>query len=804
MASDGAEAVEGLDKVSALLRLLSSKVVLKIIGALSAGELSPRQIAEVTGTDESVVSRKLRRLKEYGLVEYSWVRSGDRNLKVYRLSKKALTLIAGYPTPRVLLKDLGRVREERREEVGKALVLSYDAPPPRLMIFIGRENDLKMLRESLPGVVVVAGVSGVGKTSLVTEYVYRYGLTDKVIWYEFTGLEDYYSFMRHVASALERRGYVALIDALRRGERDSDLLARLLAEGMDRAGVVLVLDDYHKCGDGKVKMLLPVIATRIKASQLIVISRITPQELMTLSKPLKSLELKGLKFSEVRSLLRNYNIVVDDRIAVEVHVATQGIPALVEAFATLVKGRGLEEALNALRSGAIASAFWLRIYSSLTPAERGALRVLAHFDEALPAELIAEMVGMKGAIKALYSLVDKGMAEEVGPGFRLKDWVRGVMRLKHVNPAYYVKVGDTYLKSEDVELFIKALRYYVRAGDERKCLTALKHRLLRIKYRLFEMLESYKEILLEIDKFAKNPELLGYLNLELGMVLINLGELREGLKHLEKAARIAELLKDYFLLAYSNSVMSNVLAELGGVEEGLKRCLHALNVASLIKDEELRTNALHSVYANLAKIHAYLGNMDEAYKCVLKEAETASRLNDPALYLWSLSHVAIVKGAMGKLRESATMLKQIHRDLKTLRMRGIAADLGFALIENLAEIDDIEEILRLGSEVLTELLELGRIFVYCSVVPTITYAFYAAGKEDDAHQIIESALQKCTEYKDVLCMLSTVTTYFKYGPKKAKEVLIKCTRDSFPEDACDERVNNMINRFSVLKRIFTQ
>jgi len=104
--------------------------------------------------------------------------------------------------------------------------------------------------------------------------------------------------------------------------------------------------------------------------------------------------------------------------------------------------------------------------------------VLAHFDEALPAELIAEMVGMKGAIKALYSLVDKGMAEEVGPGFRLKDWVRGVVRLRHVNPTYYIKVGDTYLKSEDAELFIKALRYYVRAGDERKCLAALKHRLL--------------------------------------------------------------------------------------------------------------------------------------------------------------------------------------------------------------------------------------------------------------------------------------------------------------------------------------
>ncbi len=96
--------------------------------------------------------------------------------------------------------------------------------------------------------------------------MHRYGLADKVMWYEFTGLEDYYSFLRHVASVLERRGYVALIDALRRGERNNDLLARLLAEGMDKTGTILVLDDYHKCGDGKVKLLLPVIAVRISAS----------------------------------------------------------------------------------------------------------------------------------------------------------------------------------------------------------------------------------------------------------------------------------------------------------------------------------------------------------------------------------------------------------------------------------------------------------------------------------------------------------------------------------------------------------
>ncbi len=805
VAPNGTEAVEGLEEVSALLKLLSSKVVLKIISVLSTGELSPRQIAEATGVDESIVSRKLKRLKEHRLVEYSWVRSGDRNLKVYRLSKRALTLVASYPSPKILLKDPGKGREECGGRIDKALTLSYDAPPPRLMTFVGREEDLKTLHDNWPGTVIITGVSGVGKTSLVTEYVHRYGLADKVMWYEFTGLEDYYSFLRHVASALERRGYVALIDALRRGERDNDLLARLLAEGMDKTGTILVLDDYHKCGDGKVKLLLPVIAVRISASQLIVISRVTPQELLTLSRPPESIELRGLKFHEVKDLLQSYNVAVDNKVTVEVHVATQGIPALVEAFATLVRNRGLEEALNALRSGAIASAFWMRIYSSLTPAERRALRVLAHFDEALPPELIAEMAGMRGAVRALYTLVDKGMAEEVGLGFRLKDWVRSVMKLRHINPAYYIKVGDTYLKSSDnVELFIKALRYYVKAGDEGRCLAALRHRLLRIKYRLLEILESYRNVLLEIDRFAKNPELLGYLNLELGMVLVNLGKLKEGLERLKRAARIGELLRNNFLLSYANSVISSVLVDLGDAKESLKRALQALDKALRVEDSELRPHALHSAYSNLTKVYVFREELDKAYEYVLKEVEVAGMLNDPIQHMLSLSHVAIVKGLMGKLEESIVMLKQIRRDLKLLKVRGLATQLGYALIVGLTDVGRIEEVAQTGSEVLAEMLELGRMFFYCNAIPLVTYAFYAAGKEEDANQLTESARLLCVEYKGALCALDTVITYFKQGQDKAREVLIRCSKELYPEATSKERIRNMIESFEALKYVIQQ
>ncbi len=236
----------------------------------------------------------------------------------------------------------------------------------------------------------------------------------------------------------------------------------------------------------------------------------------------------------------------------------------------------------------------------------------------------------------------------------------------------------------------------------------------------------------------------------------------------------------------------------------MKRALQALDKALRVEDSELRPHALHSAYSNLTKVYVFREELDKAYEYVLKEVEVAGMLNDPIQHMLPLSHVAIVKGLMGKLEESIVMLKQIRRDLKLLKVRGLATQLGYALIVGLTDVGRIEEVAQTGSEVLAEMLELGRMFFYCNAIPLVTYAFYATGREEDANQLTESARLLCVEYKGALCALDTVITYFKQGQDKAREVLIRCSKELYPEATSKERVRNMIESFEALKYVFNK
>ena len=88
-----------MNEVAEVFRILASNITLKILSVLSAGELSLGQITEVVGVNDSVVSRKLKVLKELGLVECSWVRSGNRNIKVCYLKKNYIDIKLTYPSP---------------------------------------------------------------------------------------------------------------------------------------------------------------------------------------------------------------------------------------------------------------------------------------------------------------------------------------------------------------------------------------------------------------------------------------------------------------------------------------------------------------------------------------------------------------------------------------------------------------------------------------------------------------------------------------------------------------------------------
>ncbi len=113
-----------------------------------AGPLSPRELASLTGIDETEVSRRLRRLVEAGLARSEWARVGGATRRLYWAV-----------SPRLCL-ELDTVSGA----AGPRSVLASPPPPPRLY---GRGPVLEELRAA-SGVVILHGVPGVGKTALAS------------------------------------------------------------------------------------------------------------------------------------------------------------------------------------------------------------------------------------------------------------------------------------------------------------------------------------------------------------------------------------------------------------------------------------------------------------------------------------------------------------------------------------------------------------------------------------------------------------------------------------------------------------
>lgn len=75
-----------------LLRLVASRENLAILSALTAGPEYPRRLAARLRRQETHVARRLRLLEEAGLVQGSWSRQDEKNIKLYRLKAKEFTV----------------------------------------------------------------------------------------------------------------------------------------------------------------------------------------------------------------------------------------------------------------------------------------------------------------------------------------------------------------------------------------------------------------------------------------------------------------------------------------------------------------------------------------------------------------------------------------------------------------------------------------------------------------------------------------------------------------------------------------
>lgn len=735
-----------------LLKVLSSDVNLKIIALLGKlGGSNPRELAKMLNMCESDVSRRLSKLRKLGIVDCRWVRIGNKNVKVFKLKVKeiAIDLIEGR-----IISSKESIIKFSDELIAKYL----GGKIPEVKFFIGRSSELEKLRRSRSNLIVVTGIHGIGKTFLVANYLKEYA-KGPVYWLNLSSADHVEGVVRKLAIYLSSLGRDELINYVNSGGKDIDIISEILADTLSSLGIYFVIDDYHKVSDFRLRELITLVANKIRNGKLIVISRKVPNELITSVHNNLHLKLSGLNLKEARNLLKELGIKLGDKEFTEVYASTGGHPLLLKMFAEVVENYSIDKALKTISSGDLPKSLWLMIHKSLRPEERELLRILSCVNEPLSPELLKELVSSRHVIEYLYTLEDYGLIENFGGVFSINDLIRHVASMisrNRVCISVYRALSNTLIESQDFSDLIKGLHYCIKSRDERTCIKGLKRRFWSIRYGLLEYLLPYYEVLKSLSRVIKDTEGLAYLNIELGLVLYNLGRRKESLQYLLRAKELFDSLGDDAMSANISALLVISYLELGEINLARKYIDESLQQLSKlekrIKDPVVVGYTGFGVHANAARYFSEVGDINRCYEEVVEESRYAEMSEDNFLKALSRFHLAVVKNLMGFKEEVLEPLMDSYLGFRKAGFKSFTAQVAMVLSKVLFELGRLSDALRYVNESLAIFRELKHFGKLCDPVAIRALINIELGD-------IEDAIKELNELRDV-CSTRGASTLF--------------------------------------------
>jgi len=627
--------VELDDRILEAFRLLSNPVNVELLLLLSTRGFNPRELSKLLGRDETDISRRLRRLEKAGLVVGEWTRKAGRNVKVYRLRLRRLCLRLGEDG--IELSPSWDVEPKALARRIKGLA-TPPRPPPG---FAGRARELRLLEDAQSGLLVVTGLPGIGKTSLLAKYVAQ--AARPAAWYSFTGLEDVKSFYWALSLRLSEIGGETPFYSFYGQQLPVQAAAKTLAEAMDSVNLVLVLDDFHMLQDTAVLLLVSKMAALVERAQILVASRRKPSSLLASVPGSRLIELGGLRLQEVRSVLELLGLKLSPAEISRLYSATQGHPLLVRIFAEIAARKGVEAGLRAVESQRLED-LWRSVLESLTPCEAEALSVLAALPAPLPPELLEKLTRCRHIGTAIYHLLDAGLIEDGGEGYTVKDIVRRLRprRGVAVPRRLTVEAGDWFLSRGTPRSVLHAIRLYDAAGDERRIVKAIRYRMAHIGVEMAPLAGVYVKELTRVLEGSKSPYTRAYILLELAADDTERGRFRDAY---EKARSAYEVFRSRHDAAAMLAAIARLLwlypspigrEEAGRlVEEGEKTAAYIRAV------DAFGRAALLLFYSNLARYYASLGETVQALEVVRRELALAEAIGNRFEELHARLHLAV-------------------------------------------------------------------------------------------------------------------------------------------------------------------
>lgn len=375
-------------------------------------------------------------------------------------------------------------RKLDQPSTSRATVATPAAPerPPAVVTFIGRAAEVADCTAELKrtGLIVIAGMIGIGKSALAAEVAHQIAPPDRIFWHTFRAGEDVYALVEHLARFLAKRGRPQLWHELRETKRFSPraFLAAIFAD-MRQQNYLLCFDDFHQLEeDANAKSqealdhLVEDLRTVINAGHLSVIVT-TRQTRNPLAGSGELKPLAGLTATDAAAFLQAAGLQLDAVALDKLYQRTEGNVQLLQLAASLLKGEKKPlAAIEKLAESTNDVSHYLlhKVDEGLKPAEQKLMQGIAVLvGEPATWAAIQAVLGGATTLRSLQALVDRHLVQQSGSGADARYNQHAL-----VQAYYYENVGAkkawlhrrAALYYEQVELdWLKAILHFERGAD---------------------------------------------------------------------------------------------------------------------------------------------------------------------------------------------------------------------------------------------------------------------------------------------------------------------------------------------------
>ena len=627
--------------------------------------------------------------------------------------------------------------------------------------FVGRSKELEELRRSLQSKetksVVVSGIPGIGKTTLVAEFLKDWKKEHSVFWlkmHEWTGLRG---LLIALGEFLSAQGKPALLSSITKAESlDLERVGLTLRSEVSGSKGIAVIDDFHK-GDEKVreavKIVFEILMEEDSDLKLIVIGRsisaFFDARNSTLSRSVTTVVVGELDEDSCHQILLHRGIS-------EIHhekalAVSRGHPLSLQLF---------DPASESTRPSEFYDFVEREVSVSLTPLEMGIMTAsaLARYPLAPDAFLSSRIAygeesGQSSMLqletdvnKSLISLKEKNLIVEGTYGvIDSHDLLKDFFKKKasgRLRKNMHLALSQFYIDGDSPFSANEAIHHLTEADDFASALEVARLYGNEILERVgpFTLHAFLESSLASKQKYLKEPSFLllsaeiygmdGNLDLALGALTSISGQVGR-----EMEPMVVEALR----------LQGNILSRRGDLEKALESFVKGKEMATRLGDARLRS----SISCELGDLYNRIGQLKPARENLEDARRGAEETGDDVLKGRSLYGIAKLVASEERYEEAISIEKDA---IQVLRQTGALSDQAKILSSMGANNDAIgkyEEAMKCQDEAYDLSVRAGDVYTQGWASINASATLFKSGKLDEAKMRIDRANIIATKTGDI-------------------------------------------------------